>query len=342
MALLSSPVRNLVNGVVFLALVVPVGIVGYLSQGWSFDDALYMVVITIFSVGYREIHPVDTPELRALTMLLILLGCTGMIFLTGALVQVFTMNQIQQFFGLKRMKSEIDQLRSHVVICGYGRIGSMVARDLAASHMRFVLIDTDPHALEDARHQGFLCLDGDATDEEILKTAGIERAAVLATVLPDDAANVFITLSARSLNPTLKIIARGEQPTTENKLVRAGANRVVLPAHIGAERIAEIILFPDVSQLIRSGQRRVLEDSLGGLGLELEVVVTSDTSRFAHKTIDEIEKMVGGAFLVVAVRKKDGTSVARPQGDMRILPGDGVVVLGRSGRISVLDEFVKA
>ncbi len=335
--------RNLVNGLLFLVLVIPLGVAGYMLAGWNFADSLYMVVITIFSVGYREVQPVDTPELRAVTITLIFLGCTGMIYLTGALVQLLTMSQIQQFFGLKRMKNEIDHLRNHVVICGFGRIGAMVARELAAGNSKFVLIDSDEQRIAEARRLGYLCVQGEATDEEMLKAAGVERAAILATVLPDDAANVFITLSARSLNRTAKIIARGEQLTTENKLLRAGANRVVLPAHIGAERIAEIILYPDASKLIHgTGKRNALEDSLLGLGLELEVVAAAEGANFTHRTVEEIEHLAEGAFMIVALSRHDGTMIPRPSGDVRIGPGDGVVVMGRSGKTSTLHGFTTA
>jgi Trk K+ transport system NAD-binding subunit len=333
-------VRNVVNGLLYLLLIISLGIAGYMFAGWNFADSLYMVIITIFSVGYDEVHPVNTPALRGLTMALILLGCTGMIYLTGALVQLLTLSQIQQFLGLKRMKNEIDHLRNHVVICGFGRIGGMLARELAAGNARFVVIDSNAQRIAEARRLGYLCIEGEATDEEMLKTAGVERAAFMATVLPDDAANVFITLSARSLNRTIKIIARGEQPSTEGKLVRAGADRVVLPAHIGAERIAEIILYPEASKLINAaGKRDGLEESLLDLGLELDVVAAADGASFTHRTVAEIEHLAEGAFMIVAVSRRDGTMMARPASDVRIEPGDGVVVMGRSGKTSMLHGF---
>jgi trk system potassium uptake protein TrkA/voltage-gated potassium channel len=340
MPLRKSPARNLINGLIFIGLVIPLGVIGYMARGWSFGDAFYMVIITIFSVGFREVHPIDTPELRAVTIGIIFLGCTGMIFLTGALVQFFTLSQIQQFFGLKRMKTEIDHLRDHIVICGFGRIGTMVAREVAAAKSKFVVIDSNDQRVQEGRRLGYLCIEGEATDEEILKSAGIERAAALATVLPDDAANVFITLSARNLNRGLRIIARGEQPTTESKLLRAGADRVVLPAHIGAERIAEIILYPDATHLMRGSQeQRALEGSLLGLGLELELVTAAEGAAFTHRNVGEVEKLAEGSFLIVAIRRRDGTMLVRPAPDIRVEPGDGVVILGRSGKLSELERF---
>jgi Trk K+ transport system NAD-binding subunit len=337
---LSSPLRNLVYGLLFLSVIIPAAVGGYMLAGWTFEDAFYMVIITVFSVGYEEVHPVDTPWLRLLTTTVIVLGCTGMIFLTGAVVQFFTAAQIQQMLGSKRMKSEIDHLVKHVIVCGFGRIGTMLARDLRAGRAPFVVIERDEKRAAEAHELGYLCIHGDSTDETVLKAAGVERAAVVASVLPDDAANVFITLSARALNRGLRIISRGEQPTTESKLLQAGADQVVLPAHIGAERIAELILFPHTSQLLRSTeQMRLFEHGLHGLGLELEVMPVAEQGEFTGRSVAEIEASVQGAFLIVAVNRADGSSVSRPPGELRLRPGDGVVVIGRSGRMNRVDAF---
>lgn len=335
-----SPARNLISGVLFVLFVIAVGTGGYLAVGWSFSDSIYMVIITIFSVGYEEVHPVLTPGLRAFTVSLIVLGCTGMIFLTGALVQFFTATQLQQFFGLKRMKNDIDHLHDHVIVCGFGRIGNMLARDLRAASLGFVVIERAEARIAQARELGYLCVHGEATDEQMLKVAGIARARILATVLPDDAANVFITLSARSLNKSLKIIARGELPTTESKLLHAGADHVVLPAHIGAERIAEMILYPQTANMLRSAERmQGFGHNLHALGLDLTVVAVAESSKFAQHTVEEIEHQSDGAFLIVAINRGDGSTITRPTADTRVAPGDGVVIIERSGRVSALDAF---
>lgn len=335
-----SPTGNLVNGLAFIVVVMVLGTFGYMQAGWSGSDAFYMVIITIFSVGYGEVHPIDTPALHALTTSLIVLGCTGMIFMTGALVQFFTLSEIQQFFGFKRMKNEIEHLRDHVIVCGFGRIGNMLARDLRAGKAQFVIIERGEARVHEVRALGYLCIQGEATDEAVLVAAGIGRARVLATVLPDDAANVFITLSARSLSKTLHIIARGELPSTEGKLLHAGANEVVLPTHIGAERIAEMILYPDTVQLIRNSEpMRGFERGLHSLGLGLEVVSAAEGSAFAGLSIEAIESQVNGAFLIVAINRKDGSTVMRPPSSTRIAPGDGVIVINRNGHTNALAAF---
>jgi voltage-gated potassium channel len=343
LSLLNSPSRNLIGGLLFLALIAPLAVAGYMALGWNFSDALYMVVITIFTVGYDEVRPIDTPALRALTLSLVVLGCTSIIYLTGALVQFFTLTQIQQALGIKRMNNEINRLRDHVVVCGFGRIGNMLSRELKAGKAKFIVVERSEKRVLEARDLGYLCIHGEATDEDLLKTAGIERASILATVLPDDAANVFITLSARSLNKTLRIIARGELPATEGKLLHAGADQVVLPAHIGAERIAELILYNDSATLLRGSEKaKGFEHDLHGLGLDLEVVAAAEGSAFAGLTIEAIEAQAQGAFLIVALNRRDGSTLTRPPPDTRVNAGDGVVVLGRIGRVRALNRFSAA
>ena len=327
------PARNLVYGALFLLTVVSLGIAGYMAAGWSFGDAAYMLVISISTVGYDEVRPIDTPALRGLTIAVIILGSTGTIFMTGALVQFFTALQLQQIFGINRMKNEISQLRDHIIVCGYGRIGSLLMRELKAANARFVLLDRNEQRIAEARALGYLCLQGDAADEATLIAVGVERARILATVLPDDAANVFITLSARSLNKELQIIARGEMPTTEGKLIHAGADRVVLPTHIGAERIAEMILYQETFRFLRNEKMSEFERDLRKLGLEMEVITAAASGKFDGLSVEEIERRATGAFMVIAINRQDGSTVNRPAGTTVVHQGDGLVVLGRSGRM---------
>ena len=241
--LLASPSRNLIVGLLYMAVVMMAATISYRLAGWSLGDAIYMVIITVYTVGYQEVHPLDTALLRTITISTIVLGCTGVIFLTGALVQFITLNQINQVFGIKRMNTQIDKLSDHVIICGFGRIGAMLAQILEAASAAFVIVERDEERSERARGIGYLCIQADAADESALRSAGVTRARIVATVLPNDAANVFITLTARNMHPAVEIIARGEAPSTERMLLHAGANRVVQPTHIGAERIAEIFLY---------------------------------------------------------------------------------------------------
>ena len=335
--LAASPLRNLLTVLAFMVGVVVLATAAYVAVGWSFQDAIYMVLLTVFTVGYGEVRPIDTPVLHAITISTIVLGCTGMILFTGALVQFLTFSQIQQLLGANRVKTDINRLKDHVIVCGFGRIGVMLAKDLSAGGAAFVVLDRNEGRLAQARALGYLCWPGDATDEDALTAVGIERARVLDTVLPDDAANVFITLSARSLNPRLQIIARGEAPSTESKLIQAGADKVVLPTHIGAERIAEMVLFPETARFIRGSDRmRDFETVLGDLGMEIELAIAGEATALAGLTVGEIEARGRGAGMVVQVQRREGDTITRPPPDLKVETGDGLVVVGRRGAVGSL------
>lgn len=332
---LGSPERNVAVAASFVLLVSISAVIAYMIVGWSLSDAVYMVVLTIFTVGYGEVRPIDTGTLRLITGTTIALGCTGMIVLTGTLVQLFTVLQLRSILGLDRMQSQIDQLREHTVVCGFGRIGVQLCSELKAARSPFVLIERSQAKVAEAQALGYLCVVGEATEESTLRAAGIERAKVIATVLPDDATNVFITLSARSLNSDIHIIARGEAPTTENKLYHAGADKVVLPTHIGAERIAEIILYPATeSYFSQSGPMRTMKRDLHDLGLELEVVRVVEGGALTGATVGSAEQHGRGGFFVVQIERADGQVIQHPGDDVKIEAGDAVVLLVRGSRIS--------
>ncbi len=335
-----TPIRNMLLVVAFVLLVGGLATVGYVEHGWSLGDAVYMVVITVFTVGFGEIHPINTPALRAITMGLIVTGCTGMIFLTGALVQAITLSQVQSVFGLKRMNRTIEQLRGHIIVCGFGRTGSMLARELRDAKAQLVILESSPERCAEARQMGFLCVQADASEESVLEQAGIQYARALATVVSSDAVNVFITLSARGLNPGLQIVARGELPATEKKLLQAGANSVVMPAHIGAEQVASMILFPAIAGMIQSTERRrQMELDLRTLGLEIEIVLAAEGSRYVGQTVEAVERMAERTFFIVAIEHAGSGKVERPQPTTKVEAGDGVTILGRSGRADMVSYF---
>lgn len=336
---LGSPIRNLVSILAFMGVVIVCATIAYMRAGWSFADASYMVALTVYTVGYGEVRPIDTPYLHAVTMSLMVLGCTGMILLTSALVQLFTVVQLREVFGAGRMKDRISRLSGHVIICGYGRIGQMLAQDLSAANAPMLILEQNANRLAEAEGAGYLALAGDATDEEALEIAGIARAGTLATVLPNDAANVFITLSARKLNAELRIIARGEAPTTEGKLRQAGADHVVLPTHIGAERIARLILYPESSAIEVDEELEQSAKDLGKLGLDLERVIVAERSGMAGLTITEAERRGGGQFFIVGLSQHGTGPMAKPGRDQRLAANDRVLVVARPGAAAALSLF---
>ena len=338
--LLDSPVRNLTFGVAYTVTVMMIATAAYMAVGWSFRDAIYMVIITVYTVGYNEVRPINTPMLNAITIGLIVLGCTGIIFLTGALVQLFTLGQINKTLGLKRMKSQIDELEGHVVVCGFGRLGTMLARSLRAGSAGFVILEGNEARVAEARLQGYLCIHGDATSEEILLAAGVKRATALATVIANDAVNVFITLSARALNPNLSIVARGGLASTEGKLLQAGADKVVLPTHIGAERIAELLLHEESARFIEGLERsHGFQRLLRNFGIELEVVTAAPQSPAVRMTVSAIEKQAKGAFFIIQINRRDGDVHTAPTAESIVGEGDSVVLIGRPNRAEILTSL---
>ncbi|TWU60208.1 Glutathione-regulated potassium-efflux system protein KefC [Rubripirellula tenax] len=232
--------RTLRNGLTFFGATFLIATAGYVLAGWNWVDSIYMVTLTIFGVGYGEVHPIETVWMKWFTMGVICAGCSSLIYVIGGIVQMLTEGEIEEIMGIRQRSREIDSLMDHTIICGYGRVGQMLATELSLQGQQLLVLDCDSHRVDQAIADGFLALEGNAVEDEALQDAGIFRAATLATVLPDDAANVFITLTARDLCETICIIARAECPTTERKLIRGGATHVVMPAAIGAIRIAQL------------------------------------------------------------------------------------------------------
>jgi len=284
-------------------------------------ESVYWTVITIAGVGYSQGVDQEVDEARQfLSIVVILVGMMAMAYTVGMLIQAIVEGQLDKALGDKRMTKVIDKLKGHVIICGFGRIGQNLAHRLARHRVPFLVIDPSAESIAEAKSHEFLFLEGDATDEATLQSAGIERAATLVIALQNDSNNVFLTLTARNMNPELRIIARGEHPRTEKKLFQAGANDVVMPAVIGAERVADMIVRPEASDLLRC----VGHES--GLNAELEEFTFTSESAYVGRTVREAEEKF--QLMIVAVRRADGETVFNPRDDEELLSGDIVVVMG--------------
>ena len=325
---MNGSMRRIFIGGVFFGLTCVIAVTGYVLAGWSVLDAIYMVIITVFGVGYGEAKPLTSPGLKVFTMGVIVAGCSSGIYTVGGFVQMLAEGEINRVLGTRRMSKGIENLSGHALICGFGRVGQMLARDLVAARLTFVVIDNSESRVRDAQTCGYLTVLGSASEEATLVSAGIARARVLATVLPDDSANVFITLTARELNPTIEIIARAEAPSTEKKLRRSGATRVVLPALIGATKIAHMIIHPRAEDLLLEATGRVnLAEELRQIGLELHEVEIPAGSPLAGQAVGAIE-MGGVGFVTVAIKRPDNTLVLHPGPDVLLAAGDVFVILG--------------
>ena len=335
---MKSPNRQFLYGILLFLVTIVIGYLGYSLAGWEPLDAIYMVIITIFGVGYGEVGPM-TPELRVFTIGFIIAGCTALIYTIGAFVNWLTEGQLQRLLGQRKMEKEIEQLSDHVVICGFGRIGRLLASQLSASRRAFLVIDSDVKQLEQLREAKYLHIQGDATDEDTLRKARIKQAAFVATVIPNDAANVFITLSCRGLNPDLMIIARANQTTSEAKLRQAGADKIVMPAAIGADRIAHLVLKPNAREVLEKDLHdNLFLDSLSEIGLEMDEISIPEDSPLVGCTLEDLETSGKSAFIVVAVRKPDGQTTIKPGLSTQLEGGDTLIVMCHMG---YTPEFVR-
>ena len=330
-----SSFRRIMIGVTFFVITCVIAVTGYaMTPGWNVLDAIYMVVITIFGVGYGEVQPLDSPELKVFTIFVIVGGTSSAIFAVGGFIQMVTEGEIQKALGERKKTREIEQLRDHTIICGFGRIGQPLAKNLSKAGKPFVVVDLDDHRIEQARDAGYLVIQGNATEESILMSAGIDRARILTTVLPDDALNVFITLTARTLNQNLEIIARGEMMATESKLIQAGANRVVLPADIGALRITHLITQPSATELLDEDlERSALTHHLGHVGLNLTDLQLEEGSPLIGQTVADVEKQSQGGLIVIAVKAAERTLSSEELKPHRLEAGETLVVIGHEGEL---------
>ena len=303
-------------------------VIVYMIAGWTLLDSVYMVAITVFVVGYGEVQPLDDPWLKSFTVCLVITGCSSGIYTLGGFLQMIAEGELHRALGARRMSRGIDQTSDHAIICGYGRVGQRLVLELHDAGVQLVVIDQDAERLAEAERAGMFVIVGDASQESVLMKAGVQRAKVLATVLPAYPDNVFVTLTARELNEDVEIIARGESEATERKLLRSGANRVVLPTMIGATKIANMIASPTLESLIDDSQAfGRLNQDLGLFGLEMQELVVEPNCELNGATIREIELTGDGGTVVVAIKRPNGQVLRNPKHTDTIATGDILVVL---------------
>ena len=314
-----------------LVLVLLVGTLGYfLIEGWSLFDAFYMTIITLSTVGYGEVHPLSEAG-RLFTVILIFAGVGIAFYVFTMVTETVISGQLQDFLGRRRLEAKLETLHDHYIICGYGRIGKHICH-MIAKEVPFVVVEKHPEVIKEIDKEGFLYLEGDATQEEVLKKAGIDRARGLVSVLRSDADNVYITLTARGLNEKLFIIARADEEHVEKKLKRAGADKVVSPYLIGARRMALIILRPAVTDFLE------LATPEENVELQLEEVRISDRSDLVGKTLLESGIRQFSGAIILAIKKVTGEMVFNPPPDYIFEAGDMVVALGDRKGLARLEE----
>lgn len=322
--------RRFIGIISALALIITAGVIGYeVIEGWSFLDALFMTVITLSTVGFEEVHGLSSAG-KVFTTVLIISGVGAMLYTLTTIVQYLIEGEFANIWGRRRMKEKISKLKGHVILCGYGQVGRQVARVFESERVPFVVIELDQEALAEADNAGYLYLQGNATSDEVLKEAGVERARALVAALGADADNLYVTLSARELHSDLFIVARVSTEESEPKLQRAGADRTMSPYRIGGRRMAMLTLRPLVVDFVDTTMYS------RGRELVLENVRVWSGSPVEGKTVREGEEHCGG-MSILAVRKKDGRLLANPAQETLLESEDEIVIIGTREQLRVLE-----
>jgi voltage-gated potassium channel len=319
-----SPLTRLRSGLVLFCIVFMVAILGFRALGdYDWVSALWLTTVTISSVGFSE-TPSSSPAIQLFTVAVIVFGMSSAAYAFGGFVQMLLEGEFDELRGLRRMTRGIENLSDHVIVCGFGRIGEVLSSDLKHNRSEFVVIDGNEERFEIAKSLGYLCIRGDATSDETLLQAGIERAKTLVSSLPSDADNVFITLTGRTLAPDIQILSRAEHPTTEKKLLQAGASKVIMPAIIGAHRLERLITRPSTAQLMELFSESRLMD------LELDEILLPEDCRLIGVTVASTEAHRTHGLLVVAVTHVDGEMTFNPSAEYTFQVGDVAIVMGRA------------
>jgi len=306
---------------ILLVIVIAVGVLGYMTiEGWNFLDAFFMVIITISTVGYSEIHPLSEAG-RLFTSALIVVGVGTMLFGFGVFAETLAENSFGVFRRQRQMEAKLDALKNHFIVCGYGRIGTQVVIEFEEHDVPYVIIDRGDEPLERLHKEQRLHIEGDAASEDILKQSGIERAKGLVCAVDSDERAVYIVLAARALNPKLYIIARAGYPESIRRLELAGADRVISPYRMAGHVMAELAVRPalvDVLDTLHHGE--------SDIGLE-EVLVNPNTAAVG-KTVAEAGLLEASRAKLLAVRRRDGSLHVNPSSELRLEEGDLLIALG--------------
>lgn len=316
-----------------IAVVVVIGTVGYRLIGhWTWFDCFYMTIITITTIGYGELPGMTEPA-RYFTVSIILIGLGTVGYAISTTTQAIIQAELITTFGRRKVLKEVSKLEDHFIICGAGRVGSRVAREMAAQGVDYVIIERDEAVAERMLQQGELVLMADATDEVTLRGARVEYARGMVCTAASDAENVYTTLIARDLNPKIFIVARANEESAEGKLFKAGANKVVSPTRIGSHQMAQALLKPAVSDFIE------LTTMTGSVELGLEEVAISEGTRLVGQMLKDTAIRSNLDIIVVAIRRGSGEMIFNPTGDATIQMGDRLIAVGKRENLDRLERL---
>ena len=326
-----------ITALLFLLTIVLIGTWGYVFiEHANVLDAFYMTIITLTTVGFKEVFPLDDWG-RILTIFIIFFGMGTVLYLAGSLSQIIIEGELRKILGRRKLENKIKSLRNHIIVCGYGRIGEVVCQEiLAQGDTNVVVIENDPKVLTKLEEAGYLYIPGDATEDDCMMRAGIKWARGLVTVLNSDANNVYITLTARNLNPDIYIVARSSSPISERKLIQAGANKVISPHYLGGKRMAQILLRPTVAEFIDFA----LHDP--SIELSLGEIPVREKSKLDGVTLLESGIRQNLDLIVVAIKKVSGEMLFNPKSETVIEAGDTLIALGNKKNLGKLEQLGSA
>ena len=318
--------------VVYFILLLTIGSAGFYFIGgekWSLIDSLYMTVITLSTVGYGEVHKLDDLA-KVWSILLIVFGVTGI----GALLRTINEEFIQsKLFWNKKMIKNISKLKNHYIICGYGRMGAVIARELDDKNQKFLIIENNEQKVEIIRSKGMLCINGDATSDEILQNAQIDKAAGVAVVLDTDQENLFVTMTIKTTNPDIFLLSRCAKEYNESKLLRAGANKVINPYKAGGHRMAEMLSKPQVEDSIS-----VVSPKHADLNLTLDEISLKKCKEYDNVTINDSKIRENYDVNIVGIIKDNGESIINPEPDTLLNTNDIILLIGDEDKMSVFKD----
>ncbi|TLX70679.1 potassium channel protein [Labilibacter sediminis] len=329
--------RTIMYGVVALFLIVLVGGIGYMIiEGYSFIDAIYMTMITVSTVGFREVFPLsDGGKLFTVLLIIFSFGIFG--YVITSITRLVVEGALQQSYKQYQVKKKIVKLEDHIIVCGYGRNGYQACIELQEHGEKFVILEKRDHVvsriLEDPN---LLYVQGDASSEEVMEVAQIRKAKALITALPNDADNIFVVLTAREMNPKLKIISRASDFRSDVKLRHAGATNVIMPDRIGGQRMAKLVTQPDVVEFV---EYILLQKSKEVKLTEIECELMSDEN--ALKTIQELNLRKKTGANLMGLKTPEGTYIFNPSPQIKISRDDKLFVLGTDEQIEQFKEVLK-
>lgn len=321
--------------VMAVLVVIVLGTLGYIViEGWPAFDAFYMTVTTVATVGFQEIHPLSTSG-RAFTVVLIISGVGTLFYLLGNLARLLLEGELRAIFGRYRTEGRMKAVTNHYIVCGYGRMGKRVCKEFRAKPLPFVVIDKNPDVIASLQREGLMAVEGDATQDDVLIRAGIERAKGVVSVVNTDTENLFIVLTARGLNKDLYIVARAGDEGSEHKLMRAGANRVSSPYHIGGMQMAQAVIRPAVMDFLE------LATQSEHLDLQMEELTVEQGSRFDGRTPYDCGFSEDPGLVLIAVKRMLGHLEFNPGSKVLLAKGDKLIVLGQPESLKRLESVIR-